>query len=419
MDRCDDAKGDNRPRDVEVFGESRSMPYYRRNIYVLSFTVFLAAVSWNQVMPYLPLFLKGMGVREGLLPYWIGIAFAAQSLASMLAQPFWGKLGDSRGRKPMIIRAGLCLAGVYFGMSFCQTPWQLALLRFLNGALTGFIPGSYALIATNTPEDLAPRSVATAQAAANAGLIVGPALGGLLAGPMGYRGSMQLAGVAVLICTMLVWWLVQEPNKVQPGEKTSMVQDFAVAIRSPIQSSLLLAVMIAWIYGAAIGPYLTLHLTKLNGPGPEWLVGVVYALPAAAFILTARTWTSLGEQWGYERSIVTGLVGGAVAAASLAFAHTIWTFGVLYFISGVWLAAMAPSVSAITCTRVEESFRGRAYAIQQSAGTFGALIAPLVAAKVAAGPGISGIFVMNALVLLIGAAAFRAMIRRWGKRGEM
>lgn len=391
------------------------MPYYRRNLFVLSCTIFLAAVSWNQVMPYLPLFLKGMGVEAGALPYWIAIVFAVQSLASMVTQPFWGKLGDSYGRKPMILRAGICLAGVYFGMSFCHSPWELAIYRFLNGALTGFIPGSYALIATNTPEDEAPRSVATAQAAANAGLIVGPALGGVLAGPVGYRGSMQIAGSAVLLATILVWRLVKEPNKVKPVEKTSLVEDFAISIRSPIQSSLLFAVMLAWIYGAAIGPYLTLHLTKLNGNSPEWLVGVVYALPAAAFILTARTWTNLGERWGYERSIVIGLVGGAIGAATLAFAHSIWTFGVLYFVTGAWLAAMSPSVSAITCTRVEESFRGRAYGIQQSAGTFGALIAPLVAARVAAVLGISAIFAMNALLLIVGAVIFRGMVSRWTK----
>lgn len=391
------------------------MPYYRRNIYVLSCTIFLAAVSWNQVIPFLPLFLKQMGVKASMLPYWIGIVFAMQSLASMLAQPFWGKLGDSYGRKPMILRAGFCLAGVYFGMSFCQTPWQLAVFRFLNGALTGFIPGSYALIATNTPEEYAPRSVATAQAAANAGLIVGPALGGLLASLVGYRGSMQVAGAAVTLSTLVVWWMVREPNKVQPDGKTSLVEDFVTSVRSPLQFSLMFATILAWVYGSAIGPYLTLHLTKLNGNNPDWLVGIVYALPATAFVLTARAWTSLGEQWGYDRAIIVGLVGGAVGAALLTFAHNIWIFGVLYFLTGVWLSAISPSISAITCTQIDESFRGRAYGIQQSAGTFGALVAPLAAAKVAAAFGISAIFMMNAMIFFGGAALFRALVSNWEK----
>ena len=70
------------------------MPYYRRNLYILSITVGLAALSWNQVMPFLPRFMEQMGVPEKSLPYWIGIVFAAQSLASMLFQPLWGKMAD-------------------------------------------------------------------------------------------------------------------------------------------------------------------------------------------------------------------------------------------------------------------------------------------------------------------------------------
>ena len=391
------------------------MPYYRRNIYILSITVCLAALSWNQIMPFLPLFMKQMGVSEKMLPYWIGIVFAAQSFASMLFQPMWGKLADAYGRKPMILRAGFCLALVYFGMSICRTPWQLAMLRFLNGALTGFIPGSYALIATNTPEEIAPQYVATAQAASNAGLIAGPALGGLLASVAGYRGSMQLAGVGVLLSTLVVLWFVEERNKVIPAEKTSLARDFRTAFHSPVQLSVLWAVMLAWIFGSAISPYLTLHLTRMNGGAPDWIVGLVFSLPAAAFILTARRWTGLGETWGYERSIALGLIGGGIGALLLSFAQSMWAFGAVYFLTGVWLSALAPSISGITITRVEESFRGRAYGIQQSAGTFGALIAPLIAAKVSAAWGTRSIFAFVGTVFVVGSFVFRRLVRRWPK----
>lgn len=394
------------------------MPYYRRNTCILSVTIFLAALSWNQVMPFLPLFLREMDVEPDMLPYWIGVAFAAQSLASMLAQPFWGKLGDARGRKPMILRAGFCLAGVYFGMSFCNTPLQLTLLRFLNGALTGFIPGSYALIATNTPQQYAPRSLATAQAAANVGLVAGPFIGGLLAHLAGYRGSMQVAGTAVLISTFVVWWLVREPNKPAPVEKTSLGQDFATSVRSPVLSSLMLVGFIAWTFGSSVSPYLALHITNLLGNGPEWVVGAVFSLPAVAFLLTAHTWTRIGEGWGFDRIILVGLIGGGLGAIVLALTRDIWAFAITYFITGIWLAALSPATASLTCLRVDESFRGRAYAIQQSAGTFGGLIGPLVAARIAAAYGINHIFVFVAAVLISGSFAFRLLVRRWAKTGS-
>lgn len=390
------------------------MPYYRRNVYVLSIAIFLAAMSWNQVVPFLPLFLKELGVKGNLL-HWVGIVFAAQSAASIVALPFWGKLGDRYGQKPMVLRAGICLVGIYLGMSFCTTPWQLAVFRFLNGALTGFIPGSLALIAVNTPQDLAPRYTARAQSASAAGMIVGPAMGGLLAALVGYRGSMQISGAAVLVSTLLVWRLVKEPIKAVSSERTSLAEDFAASVRSPLLSSLMLTVMLNTFFVAAINPMLAIHLGKMNGGAPAWLTGVIYSMPAAAFLLSAQLWTRFGERWGYKQGIAVGFVGGAVASPILAVAHNVWLFGGLFFAAGAFLAAMTPSAAAITCTQVQESFRGRAYGMQQSATMFGALLAPLAAARVGSAYGIPAIFVMVGGVFVIGLVAFRTLSGRWGQ----
>ncbi|MBI2844644.1 MAG: MFS transporter [Armatimonadetes bacterium] len=390
------------------------MLYYHRNLYVIVVAVFLAATSWNQVVPFLPLFLKDLGVERNLLQ-WVGLVFAAQSAASMLAQPIWGKIGDNYGRKPMMIRAGLALTAIYFGMSFCSAPWQLAILRFLNGALTGFIPGSFALIATNTPEEYAPRSVATAQTASAAGMIVGPAIGGLLAGLWGYRGSMRVSGTAALISTLMVWWLVHEPNKARP-EKTSLLQDLMLSVRSPVQVSMMWAVLLSWSFAAAINPYLTLHLRRLSSGAPDWLIGLVFPLPAAAFVLFAHRWTRFGERQGYERGILIGLIGAAVFVASLATAHTLWLFALLYFLAGIWLSALAPSVSGVTCTKIEETFRGRAYGMQQSAGTLGALVAPLAAAYIGAVWGTRSIFLLVGLCFILGSLIFTRLTRKADKK---
>lgn len=390
------------------------MPYYKRNIYILSVTVFLATLSWNQVVPFLPKFIKQIGGGQNL-NYWIGVIFAVQSLAAIIMMPLWGKLGDTYGRKPMIIRAGLCLAGVYFGMSICHAPWQLAVCRFLNGALTGFIPGSMALIATNTPEEHAPRYIATVQTASSVGLIIGPMVGAVLAMRFGYRGSMVVSGAAVLISTMLVWLLVQEPNKVSVVEKTSLIQDFGIALRSRVQRSILFVAMLSWCFGASVAPYLILHLEKLGGHGPDWIPALIFALPAAAFVLMAYRWTSVGEWWGYDRTIMVGLIGGGIGAISLFFVHDIWLFGVMYFATGICMATLGPSIAALTCTRVEESFRGRAYGIQQSAGTLGGLVAPLIASLIATHWSMAAIFVFVGSTFIVGGVVFKGMARQWGK----
>lgn len=400
------------------------MPYYRRNVYILSVTVFLASLSWQQVMPFLSDYLKELGATGKQQIFWTSIVFSVQSLAAIIMQPLWGKMGDTHGRKPMIIRAGLCLAGVYFGMALCHTPFQLAVCRFLNGALTGFIPGSFALIATNTPQEEAPKSMATVQAASNVGLIIGPVIGTVLASLLSYRGSMVVSGAAVMISTAVVWWLVQEPNKVVLVEKTSLIEDFGIAFRSKVQLAVLFAVMLSWAYGSAISPYLIGHLKSLSGEVPQWLSvnlarvhldlsGVVFALPALAFVVSARAWTQFGTRKGYNWTIIIGLAGGGIGAMALFAAHNIWLFGAIYFLTGLCTATLGPSIAAVTCTKVDEAFRGRAYGIQQSVGTIGSLVSPLIAGAVASAWGRPAIFIFIGALFMCGCVVFRGLSRNW------
>ena len=394
------------------------MPQHRRNLYILSVTIFLASVSWNQIFPFLPLFLKDIGAGRHLLQ-WSAYISASACLASIVTLPFWGKMGDKYGQKRMTIRAGVCLTIIYFGMSFCQNPWQLLVLRFLNGALTGFIPGSVALIATNTPKDLAARSVATAQTAAAAGGIVGFAIGGLLATAVGYRGSMVVSGAAVAACTLLVWLLVKVKSNPEPVENTSLIQDFAIALRSPMMASVMLTMLLCSAFVAAFQPFLTLHLENITGGHAVKLAGLVFSLPSLAFLLSAQPWTRLGERWGFQRSIYIGLVGAAMCGFALSAVRQVFAFSAIFFVTGVFLAAFSPSCGAIVCSKVEESFRGRAYGMLYSAGTLGAFVASMAAGPFAAAYGIPSIFAASGGLLVVGIGAFGVLVRRWERQSAI
>jgi MFS family permease len=145
------------------------------------------------------------------------------------------------------------------------------------------------------------------------------------------------------------------------------------------------------------------------------MVGVVYALPSAAFIILAQQWTKFGVRRDFRKGITIGLTGTAVGLIFLPLANNIWIFSALYFFTGVWLAALSPSISGITCTRVDETFRGRAYAIQQSAGTLGGFISPLAAGGIAGAcnNSIKPVFIFVAAIYITGIFVFKMLIKRW------
>ncbi|MBN1593987.1 MAG: MFS transporter, partial [Candidatus Coatesbacteria bacterium] len=138
--------------------------------------------------------------------------------------------------------------------------------------------------------------------------------------------------------------------------------------------------------------------------------GVIFALPPIALILTAHTWTRFGERWGYHRGIQIGLVGAGLCGLALVFAHSIWVFAAVFFITGIFLASLNPSTGAIICTKVDPAFRGRAYGMQSSATMFGHLIAPLAATWIAAEFGLPSVFIFIGISALAGSLAFFMLV---------
>src|SRR5512144_623288 len=104
------------------------MDTWRKNLYVLWGTQFLAMMGMNLVVPFLPFFIRELGVAEPAeLARWSGLVFSGPFVLSFIATPIWGNLGDRYGRKIMVVRAifGLALSQVLIGLS--QDVYQLLL----------------------------------------------------------------------------------------------------------------------------------------------------------------------------------------------------------------------------------------------------------------------------------------------------
>src|ERR1700761_6158815 len=91
----------------------RNAAYWQRNLMVCVFGSFTTLVSLSMLLPFLPLYVQQLGVASSsAIIQWSGVAFSATFLGTAVTAPLWGHLADRYGRKPMLVRAALGMAGV-------------------------------------------------------------------------------------------------------------------------------------------------------------------------------------------------------------------------------------------------------------------------------------------------------------------
>ncbi|WP_446685722.1 MFS transporter [Paenibacillus alginolyticus] len=212
---------------------------WKRNLFVLWVGTFLVSMAYTVSIPFMSLFLQDdLGVQSHL-ELWTGVVFAITFLAAALIAPFWGSLADKYGRKPMMLRAGICLSIAYFLYFIVQNPYELILIRIMEGLLAGYIPSAIALVATNTPEKHVGYALGIISTSSATASILGPLLGGVVSHLIGTRETFLLAGVMVLIAFVIAWVWVKEPSFVKSEAKRSAVlNDLKEAATNPYGTGL-------------------------------------------------------------------------------------------------------------------------------------------------------------------------------------
>ena len=204
--------------------EKSAQTIWQRNLRVLSIAVFFAGIAFSEIMPFLSLFLATLGdFTHRQLTNWSGIVFSATYLVSTLVTPWWGRLGDAKGRKPMILRAALGMALVIGATGLVTNVWQLLALRMAQGAFAGFVSNSNALIATEVPKEHSGSALGTMMASFTGGNLLGPFIGGTIATFFGYRFTFFLTGFILLMIFFACWRFVDEGRR----DKGQRVEDKA------------------------------------------------------------------------------------------------------------------------------------------------------------------------------------------------
>ncbi|ABC22260.1 major facilitator transporter [Rhodospirillum rubrum F11] len=200
---------------------SLSAPALRRGVTLLMAGLVVQAMGHSFVLIVLP----ALGRQMGIADVRIGLILSLSALVLSLSAPLWGMIGDTWGRRRVILIAlaaaaafpallALLLYGrLSLGVSATATFAMLLALRLVLAALGGgLMPAAQAYLADVTSREGRARGMGGMGAAFGLGGLAGAGLAFALGG----RGWMPalglLSGVAALV-VILVWRGLSEPPR--------------------------------------------------------------------------------------------------------------------------------------------------------------------------------------------------------------
>src|SRR4029453_17907302 len=188
---------------------------WRRNVWALTLTVFISFVGFQFFSPFLPLYIRDLGVTDpSKIALWSGLQAAVTPAMSGILSPVFGRLADRFGRKVMLIRSLIGFVVIVAAMGLVTSVEQLFLLRLLMGLFAGFTPMVMALATVSAPRAKVPAAIGMVQSAQLLSVAVGPAIGGYVASHFGIRYAFFATAA---LCALALVGLVVLFQEVSPG----------------------------------------------------------------------------------------------------------------------------------------------------------------------------------------------------------
>ena len=389
---------------------------WRRNLYVVMLAVFVSFTGFTFVMPFLPLYIKQLGVTDtGNAALWSGFIFGVSPLISGLLAPVWSMLSERYGRKVMLQRSLGAFVVLIALMAFVTNIYQLVGLRLLIGFFGGMGAMSVALASTIAPRQQVGEAVGLIQATQLSSGIAAPFIGGVLVDAFGLHGSFFIASALCAIAFLVITVAYRDEDEQgetraaqSTGEKAkvkpvSSIRDY---LHLPIFIGLLVTVFTIQFVDRSFGPLLPLYISTLDAPIERIgsITGLVMTLGAVAASIAAVQAGRLSSRVDPRPLLLGSLVAGAILCLPLAFVSHWVQLLFIRALLGLLAGGALTLAYAIGGREMPPGAKMGAFGTLAGIGQVGGATSPFVTGILSKWASLSAIFIVDAVlyVMLIG-----------------
>jgi MFS family permease len=354
----------------------------RRALVVLFAIVFINLVGFGLVVPLLPFFGSSLQAE----PWQVALMFSAYSIGQFFAEPFWGRLSDRIGRKPVLLITVCANAVGYLMLAFVPNIWLAIAVRLFTGLGAGNVSTVQGYVADVTPPEKRAGRMGLIGAAFGAGFIAGPGLSGLLVqedmGRLGYQLPIFAAcGLAALAALGTVLLLKESLARREgpPPPREPFLTGVRQAADNPVVSRV---IVVTLIYMAGFsGMESTFGLW--TGARFDWgarevafsfmAVGIVSVLCQS--LLTGR----LARRFGESRVLAGGCLLFGLGLIGQMLSPVGWAVPVAMAVGAFGMAMTMPNISAMISRASPPDRQGAMLGLNMAASSSGRIVGPIVA----------------------------------------
>jgi DHA1 family multidrug resistance protein-like MFS transporter len=324
----------------------------RKNLILLAFSLVVVMLGFGMVIPILPFYIEQFHAGGSAF----GLLVAIAALTEFLFGPVWGSISDRVGRKPilMIGMFGFGLSMLLFGLS--TELWMLFASRALSGVLSSAaLSTAMAYIGDSTSDRERGGGMGLLGAAAGAGTIIGPGIGGLLA-----KGSLSTpffvaAGMSLLSLGLIALLLPESlprEYRVLAERKLQFIdfRPFWRALKSPIGFLLFLA-FFATLGTSNFETIFSLYMVEKFDYSPQRIGLILTVVGIIALIGRGLLTGMFTKRWGELRVIKVSLLAASLGFLLLLFARS---YMLVLLATGFFSFAVTflrPSIHSLTSQR--------------------------------------------------------------------
>jgi MFS transporter, DHA1 family, multidrug resistance protein len=352
----------------------------------------MAIFGFSFAFPFLSIFLHhDLGVANGPdLDLWTAASASSSGLAMAIASPIWGILGDRFGRKPMLIRSMLGGAITVGLIYFAQTPAELVVLRFLQGATSGTVAAATALVAAETPRSRVGWSLGVVNSGVALGGAIGPVVGGLAGNFFGLRLVFLGGGILLLLSLIPVLVVVRESPLIPKLEPR--VGALSLLRAQPGLVCALAVLMAAQglvsLCNSAAQQLVVLRLLGMLSSGVSAVTGLGFSLAGIASSVAAVGYTQVSRKIGYVGTSASAALSAAVAIALIGISPWPALIVVAIGLNGLFSGVVIPATASMIGLETPHDAQSTVFGFNASAIAMGFFLGPLIGGGVAATSGV-------------------------------